>query len=329
MQTFGKSIEEKLQANQMQHQQQQLNASKHGLGASKHGLTGSKHGIGGSKHGLGSSKHGLGGSKHGIGGNLISRLQSGSNTTAATLPTQAEENGTPSKPDTAIDPFPGPDTPFKTPAKDGEESTESTPTTPFETMAESTPNDNTSTNNNNHAKSTPLLSSRSPDEVSKEELLEILKKMNARVKALSQSRTQLAEKVKLAERDKTRLISLVKNEIVGEADYLEAMQKIEKLQSVQNKKQGGEEVVTPDEVMVLQSAWRAADERHQLNLQHIQNEYKVMTMQAQAEVEKVRKSLMEEKVRCSLPLALTLCKFSAILLFFLISWNLRIKKFKG
>ena len=109
----------------------------------------------------------------------------------------------------------------------------------------------------------------------------------------------MADKVQAAERDKARLLALVKGEIVGEADYEEAKDRLETMRQSQggNKdgsgsSSGGE----PDEIMVLQSAWRNADERHQLNLQHIQNEYKVMTLQAQAEVEKVRMSVIEEKV---------------------------------
>lgn len=270
--TFGKSMEEKMQANSAQFQQQEkLNASKHGLGG---------------------SKHGIGGSKHGLGGSLMSRLQVGLN--------KVEESSTPAKEsnNTTADPFPGPDTPFHTPAKDSEDAA----ATPFATPAESTDATTTPT-----AKATPLLSTRSPDDVSKEELMEVLKKMNTRVKALSTSRAQLTEKVQKAERDKLRLINLVKNEIVGEADYNEAFQKMEKLTNQSNAANNAE--ATPDEVMILQSAWRTADERNQLNIQQLSNEYRVMTMQAQAEVEKVRKSVMEEKVRIDYVLSILCCRF--------------------
>ena len=140
---------------------------------------------------------------------------------------------------------------------------------------------------------TPL-SARNPDDVSKEELLEILKKMNGRVKALSQSRTQLAEKVKSIESDKDRLLALLKNEILDEGVIAEAVEKVTKLTSQQQQpqKEGGAEV---DEIFILQTAWRDADERNQLQLQHIQNEYKIITLQAQAEVEKVRAAITAEK----------------------------------
>jgi len=131
------------------------------------------------------------------------------------------------------------------------------------------------------------LATRNPDDVSKEELLEILKKTNSRVKALSQSRAQLSEKVKSAEDDKARLLSLLRNEILDEGVIAEASEKMIKLQQKQPHGEGEEgKEITPDEIMVLQTAWRAADERNQLTLQHIQNEYKVIAMQAQAEVKK-------------------------------------------
>jgi hypothetical protein len=142
---------------------------------------------------------------------------------------------------------------------------------------------------------TPL-STRNPNDVSKEELLEILKKMNSRVKALSQSRIQLAEKVKSAEEDKARLLALLRNEILDESVIAEASEKVTKLQQHQSLVEGEEgKGPIPDEIMVLHTAWRAADERNQLALQHIQNEYKIIAMQTQAEVEKVRMTVMAEK----------------------------------
>ncbi|KAL3816306.1 hypothetical protein ACHAXA_011067 [Cyclostephanos tholiformis] len=142
---------------------------------------------------------------------------------------------------------------------------------------------------------TPL-ATRNPDDVSKEELLEILKKMNSRVKALSQSRVQLAEKIKSVEEDKARLLALIRNEILDESVIAEATEKMTKLQQQQGLGEGeeGKETV-PDEILVLHTAWRAADERNQLALQHIQNEYKVIAMQTQAEVEKVRATVIAEK----------------------------------
>ena len=88
------------------------------------------------------------------------------------------------------------------------------------------------------------LSARNPDDVSKEELLEILKKMNGWVKGLSQSRTQLAEKVKSIESDKDRLLALLKNEILDEGVITEAVEKVTKLtsQKQQPQKEGGAEV---------------------------------------------------------------------------------------
>eukprot|EP00985_Skeletonema_marinoi_P002251 scaffold910_cov111-Skeletonema_marinoi.AAC.3 len=167
-----------------------------------------------------------------------------------------------------------------------------TPTRPTETT--------TTTTNPSTPKTNPIttpLSARSPEDVSKEELLEILKKMNTRVKSLSQSRLQLAEKVKQSDTERERLVQLLRREVLDEVDYEEARKKM--VDALQNAKEGIDDGNGsnngPDEVLILQMAWRASDERHQLNLQHIQNEYKVMTMQSQAELEKVRKKVMEEK----------------------------------
>ena len=70
------------------------------------------------------------------------------------------------------------------------------------------------------------LANRSPDNVSKEELLEILKKMNTRVKALSQSRVQLSDKVKSVENEKARLLNLLKTEILDEMVLADAAEKV-------------------------------------------------------------------------------------------------------
>lgn len=154
--------------------------------------------------------------------------------------------------------------------------------------------DESATPSSPSSKKNPL-SARNPDDVSKEELLEILKKMNGRVKVLSQSRTQLAEKVKSIESDKDRLLALLKNEILDEGVIAEAIEKVTKLTSQQQQQQKEDGAGTVDEIIILQTAWRDADERNQLQLQHIQNEYKIITLQAQAEVEKVRATITAEK----------------------------------
>ena len=69
------------------------------------------------------------------------------------------------------------------------------------------------------APSTPTALAAAPNQNND---MEILKKMNSRVKALSQSRVQLAAHVKAAERDKNRLMHLVKNEILDEGVIMEA-----------------------------------------------------------------------------------------------------------
>jgi len=78
---------------------------------------------------------------------------------------------------------------------------------------------------------TPL-SSRSPEDVSKEELLEILAKMNKRVKALNGARVQLQEKCAKVEHDNFRLMSLLKEEVLTEADMIDATNQLQ----IQNTK---------------------------------------------------------------------------------------------
>lgn len=77
-----------------------------------------------------------------------------------------------------------------------------------------------------HSSHTPL-SNRSPDDVSKEELLDILTKMNKRVKALNSVRLQLQEKFTKIENDNLRLMSLLKEEILSEGDILDATNQLE------------------------------------------------------------------------------------------------------
>ena len=69
------------------------------------------------------------------------------------------------------------------------------------------------------------MASKDPNNVSREELLTILEEMNRKVKTLSSLRVQLIERVKLAESDKSRLMAIVKEEILTEVDLDEAAQK--------------------------------------------------------------------------------------------------------
>jgi len=143
----------------------------------------------------------------------------------------------------------------------------------------------------------PSLASRDPSSVSKEELIEILQKMNQRVKALAAVKMQLVERVKAVEDDKSRLVDLVKNEILSNVDLEEEFRKNQesinrtKSQSAPQNGKSGEEM---DEIKMIQLAWRAADERNQLSLQQLQNEYKAVSMEYQEQVEKVKKEAQDE-----------------------------------
>jgi len=61
----------------------------------------------------------------------------------------------------------------------------------------------------------PNLSQLKSDNVSKEDLLEILPKMNRKVKALTTLRQQLTDKVESAESEKARLKALLVDEILN------------------------------------------------------------------------------------------------------------------
>jgi hypothetical protein len=68
---------------------------------------------------------------------------------------------------------------------------------------------------------------RSPDDFTKEELLEIITKMNKRLKALNTIRLQLQEKYTKVDNDYSRVLSLLKEEILSEVDIIDASNQLE------------------------------------------------------------------------------------------------------
>jgi len=135
------------------------------------------------------------------------------------------------------------------------------------------------------------LSARDPGSLSKEKVLNILQKMNNRVKNLSTLRETLIERVKTSENDRSRLMSLLKNEILTEADLKEASVKNVEFpnkasESDAEKKKSGK-TVRVDEISMMQLAWRAADERNQMQLQQIQNEHTIPKGFITSEVEEM------------------------------------------
>lgn len=147
------------------------------------------------------------------------------------------------------------------------------------------------------------LASRSPEDVSKEELLDILQKMNKRVKALSALRVTLTDRVKSSEKDRSRLVEFLKNEVLTPADVEEASVEAAKKNKQIAEKQAERadtDIVFPsmhklDEIGMLQMAWRAVDERNSLSLQAIQSEYKTLTLQHQSELEKLQDAVRKGK----------------------------------
>ena len=110
---------------------------------------------------------------------------------------------------------------------------------------------------------------KTPENISKEELLDVLQKMNKKMKTFSAQRTQLAERLKATEGEKDRLLKLVKDEILSG--------------DVELTKDG-------DTVQQLERAWRVVDERNSLALQELQKEYKTVAQQCKQEVEEVKKA---------------------------------------
>jgi DNA repair exonuclease SbcCD ATPase subunit len=110
---------------------------------------------------------------------------------------------------------------------------------------------------------------KSPENISKEELLDVLQKMNKKVKSLTVIRTQLSDRVKAAELDNERLMNLVKEEILsGEVEIEDGKDPVEQ----------------------LQRAWHQVDERNSLALQGLQAEYKAIALQFKEEIEKVKRA---------------------------------------
>eukprot|EP00979_Chaetoceros_neogracilis_P006200 scaffold1229_cov217-Chaetoceros_neogracile.AAC.4 len=127
--------------------------------------------------------------------------------------------------------------------------------------------------------------------------------MNKRVKSLAALRGQLMDRVKSAESDKSRLLTILTKEVLTDVDLEEASQQAAELNArnaakkAESDANGEDDQVNHkmDEISMIQLAWRSADERNQLALQQIQNEYKVISMQCQAEVEKVKEAMEVEK----------------------------------
>jgi len=103
----------------------------------------------------------------------------------------------------------------------------------------------------------------------KEELLQVLQKMNKKVKALSALRQQLTERVETSEAQKARLMNLVKEEILQSAP-------------IEVEEEGA------DEIDQIQTAWRQVDENNQLTLQTLQSEFKKLAMEHQEEISKLK-----------------------------------------
>jgi hypothetical protein len=102
-----------------------------------------------------------------------------------------------------------------------------------------------------------------PNGVSREELLEVLNKMNKKVKVLSMQKQQLLEQNRAAQEAKDRIRTFVVEEILngGPPGFSE---------------EGNNE----EDVRQLQLAWRAQDEQNSLALQQLQSEFQKLRLAA-------------------------------------------------
>jgi len=139
------------------------------------------------------------------------------------------------------------------------------------------------------------------EEISKEDLIGLVSKMNKRVKTINAALVTLSDRLQTVENEKVRLTNLIENEILNHQDIEEAesvlkskaKESMEKetitdgnLSAEKSKKNKNDFIV--DKIEVLQHAWRATDERKNVVLQHLQNEFKGATIKVENEMEKLK-----------------------------------------
>lgn len=170
-------------------------------------------------------------------------------TSTTTIPTNAAETVTPhnnesSAPDLAV----SPQTATPTASKEATAAAFSSPSSASLTKS---PHDETTT-------TTPTAAAAATE---KKELLELLQKMNKKVKALTMIRQQLTDQVESVSAEKRSLETLVAEEILNGV-------------SVQL-----DQAIVPQ----LQAAWRQQDEQNSLALQQLQKEFQILQQQQQSQ----------------------------------------------
>mmetsp|Transcript_3213 Transcript_3213/g.5047 ORF Transcript_3213/g.5047 Transcript_3213/m.5047 type:complete len:1807 (-) Transcript_3213:521-5941(-) len=124
-----------------------------------------------------------------------------------------------------------------------------------------------------------------PQTSTKEEVLAVLGRLNKKYKQINTERMALQKRADKAERDHSRLLHFVKNEVLSEQDVDEAKSKI-----------NGSNESPADEVEVISLAWRNADESRSLMMGQIQNEFKANSLKLQAETEERMRDEVLEKI---------------------------------
>ena len=127
----------------------------------------------------------------------------------------------------------------------------------------------------NGANSNPSAPGTTPakiSEYSREQLIDVLQKMNKKVKVLNAKQEQLQKSTDMALEEKERLIQLVKDEILNGDVQMKGNQ---------------------DPVLQLQAAWRKIDEQNALNLSNLQAEFARLQTQNGDSWEKEKRQLEE------------------------------------
>jgi len=124
---------------------------------------------------------------------------------------------------------------------------------------------------------------------SRDELLEVLAKMNTRTKKINAARLADRNKLVQTEEQHSQLLTLMKEEILMGTDLEDVTRDIE-----EKRKEAGSKDDSPiGNIVVLREAWRKSDEQKSFMLQQLQNEYRIMAMKTETEVQKVEERAAE------------------------------------
>mmetsp|Transcript_46366 Transcript_46366/g.55808 ORF Transcript_46366/g.55808 Transcript_46366/m.55808 type:complete len:273 (-) Transcript_46366:180-998(-) len=113
--------------------------------------------------------------------------------------------------------------------------------------------------------------------------------MNTRTKKINAARLADRNKLVQTEEQHSQLLTLMKEEILMGTDLEDVTRDIE-----EKRKEAGSKDDSPiGNIAVLREAWRKSDEQKSFMLQQLQNEYRIMAMKTETEVQKVEERAAE------------------------------------